>query len=424
LTYPLVPVRQLTKRVDSIDPSSRSRPTFRYIDISSIDREQNLISCAAEIAGDQAPSRARQLVGENDVLVSTVRPLLNAVALVPKDLDGEIASTGFCVLRPKLEAISPRYLFYFVRSESFVWSLLPHIRGANYPAVTDGDVKSVLIPLPPLSEQRRIIEILDRADSLRKMRVKVDAKAHRILQAMFIKRFGNPISNPKQWPLEPLHRLGKLDRGRSMHRPRNAPELFSGPYPFVQTGDITRAIGVLTSYTATYSEAGLQQSKIWPKGTLCITIAANIGQTAILGFDACFPDSVVGFVPKEGVHSEYIYGVFQFLQPLLETRAPRLAQRNINLQILRDLNIPAPPSELQEVFATEARLVWRLNSNLNGAKEIGSSLVRNLMHRAFTGQLTVRWRNLYNDDVIPETKEQANALGAPSERTLGCTATE
>ena len=98
------------------------------------------------------------------------------------------------------------------------------------------------------------------------------------------------------WPLYKLDQLGSLSRGRSRHRPRDAAHLYGGKYPFIQTGDVKHAHLYLREYSQTYSEAGLAQSRLWPAGTLCITIAANIADTAILAIDACFPDSIIGFV--------------------------------------------------------------------------------------------------------------------------------
>ena len=97
-----------------------------------------------------------------------------------------------------------------------------------------------------------------------------------------------------------LTEVGSVNRGKSKHRPRNAPELYGGPYPFIQTGDVKHANFFITDYTQTYSERGLAQSKLWQPGTLCITIAANIADTAILKIPACFPDSIIGFIPKKG----------------------------------------------------------------------------------------------------------------------------
>src|SRR5690606_38147340 len=101
------------------------------------------------------------------------------------------------------------------------------------------------------------------------------------------------------WEHVPLCELGNLDRGVSKHRPRNEPALLGGPYPLVQTGDVANSEGYIQNHLSTYTELGLKQSKLWPAGTLCITIAANIANTGILTYDACFPDSVVGFVPNE-----------------------------------------------------------------------------------------------------------------------------
>ena len=144
--------------------------------------------------------------------------------------------------------------------------------------------------------------------------------------------------------------LGELNRGVSKSRPRNKPGLLGGPYPLVQTGEVTAAELYITEYENTYTEEGLAQSKMWPKGTLCITIAANIAQTAILGFDSCFPDSVVGFIPYDQVTQIYMHYWFSFFQKILEEQAPQVAQKNINLKILSELDVMVPAMELQNQF--------------------------------------------------------------------------
>ena len=176
------------------DPRRNPNKPFLYVDISSIDRGLKVITSAPEILGADAPSRARKEICEGDVLVSTVRPNLNAVAVVPPGLNGQIASTGFCVLRPNREAIVGKYLFYFTTTPDFISILSSRVRGAHYPAVSDGDVKEIELPLPVLSEQRRIVEILDQADALRKKRAEADTMAVRILPALFYKMFGDPLA--------------------------------------------------------------------------------------------------------------------------------------------------------------------------------------------------------------------------------------
>ncbi|EOS35724.1 hypothetical protein C808_04465 [Lachnospiraceae bacterium M18-1] len=119
----------------------------------------------------------------------------------------------------------------------------------------------------------------------------------------------------------------------------------------IQTGEVAAANLYITSYVNTYSELGYQQSKMWKKGTLCITIAANIAKTAILGFDACFPDSIVGFNANEKANNVFIHYWFSFFQKILESQAPESAQKNINLKILSELKVIVPPIEKQEEFS-------------------------------------------------------------------------
>jgi len=171
-----------------------------------------------------------------------------------------------------------------------------------------------------------------------------------LVKSRFIELFGDPVYNTNKLPTKRLAELGSLDRGRSQHRPRNAPELLGGPYPLIQTGEVANAGLYITEYNNTYSELGLKQSKMWKAGTLCITIAANIAQTSILTFDACFPDSVVGFIPGDSISAIYMHYWFGFFQKILEEQAPQVAQKNINLKILSDLSVVVPNQEQQKDF--------------------------------------------------------------------------
>lgn len=150
------------------------------------------------------------------------------------------------------------------------------------------------------------------------------------------------------WEYVTLDKLGSVSRGRSKHRPRNDKALFGGKYPFVQTADVKAAELYLTDYTETYNERGLEQSKLWKAGTLCITIAANIADTAILGIDACFPDSVMGFIPFEGVSNvKFVKYAFDILQRDCQKISQGTAQDNLSWKKLSTINFPAPPIEIQ-----------------------------------------------------------------------------
>ena len=150
------------------------------------------------------------------------------------------------------------------------------------------------------------------------------------------------------WDYKILNELGTVSRGRSRHRPRNDNSLFGGKYPFVQTADVKAANFYLTDYTETYNEKGLEQSRLWKAGTLCITIAANIADTAILGIDACFPDSIMGFVPFEGVsNAKFIKYAFDMLQRDIKQISQGTAQDNLSWQKLETIKFPAPDIKIQ-----------------------------------------------------------------------------
>ena len=148
--------------------------------------------------------------------------------------------------------------------------------------------------------------------------------------------------------------LGVVGRGRSRHRPRHAPELYGGPYPFVQTGDIKASGGRITSHSQTYSEYGLAQSRLWPANTMVITIAANIAETAILTYPSCFPDSVVGFIADESkCDVRFVEYNFRVLRAKIqqENVGTGSVQDNINLQTLDELRFPLPPLPEQQAIA-------------------------------------------------------------------------
>lgn len=278
-----------------------------------------------------------------------------------------------------------KYVYYFLKGN---WNRLQ--QNKQYGSATNyirlDNITDLQIPLPPLPIQKRIAEILDAADALRRKDQELLQKYDALAQAIFLDMFGDPVKNEKGWETEKFEKLGTLDRGVSKHRPRNAPELLGGKYPLIQTGDVANSGGIITQYRSTYSEIGLKQSKMWSKGTLCITIAANIAKTGILDFDACFPDSIVGFKPNVRVsNSVFIQFWIGFLQKMLEDNAPESAQKNINLEILRNLDVINPPIELQNGFEKRIKQLNQIKSkNPNTGSD---SLFQTLLQKAFKGEL-------------------------------------
>ena len=283
-----------------------------------------------------------------NVLYSKLRPNLNKVVLPEKD---GFSTSELLPLRPDASVLNRDYLAVFLRSDSFVTWAVSKTAGAKMPRLGTKDLMNAEIPVPNIERQKEIAEKFKKLEQLISLRKQQLAKLDELVKARFVEMFGDPVKNTMDWEIKPLSELGELNRGVSKARPRNSPELLGGPYPLIQTGEVANAKTYITSFNSTYSEKGLAQSKMWPKGTLCITIAANIAQTSILTFDACFPDSVVGFISRNMTNELFIHYWFSFFQKILDEQAPQVAQKNINLKILSELNVIVPPLSLQNRFA-------------------------------------------------------------------------
>jgi type I restriction enzyme, S subunit len=258
---------------------------------------------------------------------------------------------GTKLFRPRTQCLDGKFAWHFLQTAK-----LPE---TGYDRKTKY-LESLKIPLPPLEEQRRIAAILDKASSLELLALRQQITIEEAEAHLFLDYLGSPFPKQTRWPVVRLCELGLLERGVSRHRPRNDPSLMNGPYPFVQTGDVAGCHRVIESFNSTYSEKGLTQSRLWPKGTLCITIAANIAKTGILGFEACFPDSVVGFQSDRPACITYVQCWMGFLQKHIEKMAPESAQKNINLEILRELHIPLPHAEALTRFHEQVLSLRRL----------------------------------------------------------------
>jgi type I restriction enzyme S subunit len=325
-----------------------------------------------------------------DVLLAKITPCFEngKIALATTSTEYAFGSTEFHVIRSRKEKLESRYLLYFLRQMRIRVDGESKMTGsAGQKRVPRIFLDELVIPLPSRDEQRRIAAILDKADAIRRKREQVLSLANDFLRSVFLEMFGDPIKNPKKWPLRRLGDLGVLDRGKSRHRPRNDPRLLGGPYPLVQTGDVARADRILEEYSSTYSEYGLAQSRLWPKGTLCITIAANIADTAILGMDACFPDSVVGFTPSDEVVIHYVQAWFGFLRDVISDKAPQSAQKNINLRILRDLEVPVPPIRIQLEHSKIVDLIYQSRKQQKDQLLDACELFAALSQRAFRSEL-------------------------------------
>lgn len=276
-----------------------------------------------------------------------------------------------------------KYFMYYLKSIHFKQQLSKFITGSAQLNFGPSHLKKMNMPLVSLKEQNDIVEKLSKVELLLDKYNGEIKLLDELIKARFVEMFGDPVVNDKKWEIRYFSDLGELKRGKSKHRPRNDPILLGGKYPLIQTGDVTNSNTYIKSYTSTYSEEGLKQSKMWKKGTLCITIAANIAESAILTFDACFPDSVVGFTPNGEVISLFIHYWLSFLQPILEENAPAVAQKNLNVATLEKVGVIVPPLELQNQFASFVQEIDKSRSRIQKSLEASQELFDSLMQEYF-----------------------------------------
>ena len=167
-----------------------------------------------------------------------------------------------------------------------------------------------------------------------------------------------------EWEETTLEGLGTFERGKSRHRPRNDPELFGESMPFFQTADVKAAVLHMTGASSFYSEFGVSQSRVWEPGTTCITIAANIAETAILGEPACFPDSIVGFTPYGPLtDSYYVKYLLDFNRARLTSAARGTTQDNLSLEKLLAQRFLIPGVRTRELVVDKLRPIDDLIEN-------------------------------------------------------------
>jgi type I restriction enzyme, S subunit len=335
-----------------------------------------------------------------DVLYGKLRPYLNKVLIADQP--------GYCtteILPLKAGShLDARYLFYWLKHPTFLTYVEVESHGLNMPRLGTDMGKAAPFVLAPRAEQVRIADKLDallaRVDACRDRLDRIPGILKRLRQSVLIAATSGELTKDwrrdkqvtDQWELVRLADVGELGRGKSKHRPRNDAQLYGGPYPFVQTGAIAQSGGLITQHSQTYSEFGLAQSKLWPLGTVCITIAANIADTAILTYPACFPDSVVGFVSDPAKSCpEFVKWSIDVIRDRLESFAPATAQKNINLAVLNDIQFRCP------ILDEQTEIVRRVKSLLAYAERIearcadASSRIDELtpatLTKAFRGEL-------------------------------------
>jgi type I restriction enzyme S subunit len=324
--------------------------------------------------------------------------------------------------------VSPDYAVFDVLGKHSVQFILERIKspdlvgqfaleskgiGSGFNRLYTDRFGQIAISLPPPSEQAAIARFLawatnrlDRAIGAKRriialLKEQKQAIIHRAVTqgldpSVPLKDSGIPWLGeiPEHWEVRRVKHVARISRGKFTHRPRNDPSLYDGPYPFIQTGAVAQAAKFITCFKQTLNEKGLAVSKLFPSGTLVMTIAANIGDVAILKFDACFPDSIVGFTPASDVDRDYLYLAFLCMRSELLREAPVNTQGNLNIERVGTMGLPLPSFTEQrriteEVVAETGAFTGSISSlerEITLLREYRTRLIADVV----TGKLDVR----------------------------------
>lgn len=354
----------------------------------------------------------KTLLHGGEILFSKLNCHKPRVWLVPIDEQIKVASTEFIPLSEwHSGSIDKTYFTFLLGSQVFIEYMTCFQTSVtnSHRRINPNDLWQTPIPLPSLAEQRAIAAYLDRScaaidaaiaakrgqiESLNELAASIVLKA--VTQGLdsscptTVTGLDWSPSAPAHWQIKQIKRMATLARGQFTHRPRNDPALYDGPYPFIQTGDITAADKYIRSYSQTLNEAGLSVSKMFPSGTLVMSIAANIGDVAILDFDACFPDSMIGMIPHAKTDLHYLYYLMRAMKPIMLRSAVLSTQLNINyVRIGTNFAAFPPYSEQKEIALYLEKKEGELSATKRIlAKQIDTLLAyrKSLIHECVTGQ--------------------------------------
>ncbi len=351
----------------------------------------------------EAPSRAKQRVKNLDVLISTVRPNLNGVAMVPQNLDDAIASTGYCVLRAVQSKLEPLYLLYWVQTETFINDMVLKATGANYPAVSDKTIKQSKIPLPPLKEQKKIAEILDAADSLRQKDKQLVEHYDRLSQSLFLDMFGDPVTNLKGWKVKKLKDLStKIHSGNT---PKGGSKVYVDKgVTFLRSQNVWKNRLELddVAYIDETTHRNMSKSSLKNKDILMTKTGRINTENSSLGRAAMFlgeddTANVNGHVYLIRLQENIINEFVLFILTSIEYRdyirsicVGGIDKRQLNKDHLENFPIISPPRVLQEKFVGQLKLIEKQKLLALKALKKSEDLFNNLLQQAFKGELTNR----------------------------------
>lgn len=333
-------------------------------------------------------------VPKGTLLISKVRPTRGAITVLDNDTN---VSAGFSRLK-----IASKFFYYVASQDKFLKYLGDRSTGSTYPTCKDEDILEYQFLCPvSISEQERISELLETVDAQIQQTegiIKTTEKLKKgLMQDLFTKGIGHAKFKetelgiiPSEWKVKRLSEVAEIKRGKFSHRPRNDPKFYGGNIPFIQTGDVVSSDGRISRFSQTLNERGSEVSKLFPSGTIIMTIAANIGDTGILSFDSCFPDSLVGITTKDEIDPIFLEYFLRTRKAYLNSIATKSAQKNINLEKLEPMSVVVPPAEEQEKISMILESVNEKEKFNKRLLEKQKQIKKGLMQDLLSGEVRVK----------------------------------
>jgi len=359
-----------------------------YIDISSVDNAEKKIISYQTVDAQDAPSRAKQLLKKDDIIVSTVRPNLNAVAVVENETDNlMVGSTGYCVLRCK-ENMDTRFLFNFCQSQYFVDDMSSQATGASYPAVSTAIVRNSLIPWYSIEEQREIAKTLDKLTTLISLRKQQLAKLDELVKARFVELFGDPEKNTFSWKEEELSEHLTVIGGYAFKSEQFSEE----GIPVLRIGNINSGFFKPVNLVYWEDDDTLSRYKMYP-GDLVMSLTGTVGKddygnVCILGndYDVYYLNQRNAKLELQDTMNKYYLSMLLKFEPIkkkLTGISRGVRQANISNKDILNLSVPIPPIELQNQFATFVEQTDKSKSAIQQSLEKLETLKKALMQKYF-----------------------------------------
>ncbi|MEU4626282.1 restriction endonuclease subunit S [Actinoplanes sp. NPDC023801] len=376
----LVPLGDLMAgRATTVNPARHTGEEFELYGIRAYDRG------GPDIVRGSAIGSPKQLVQPGDVLLSRIVPHLRRAWVVGPDTGRrKLASSEWIVFRSP--AVDPGYLRHLLLGDEFHASFMTTVAGVGGSLLRarPAFVAQIRVPVPPPAGQRRIAAMLSRAEALRARRREAGALLSELSGTLFPEMFGNPAGSRVRWPTVPLGALARVVRGASP-RPAGDPRYFGGTIPWLRISDVTAAAGrVVGQIRGTLTEAGRAKSVYLEAGTLVLTGSATVGVPKFLGTGACVHDGFLAFPDLSGrILADYLYGYFRIMRPHLSRLAPEGTQKNLNTAIVKALEVPVPPLDLQHEFRRRTAAVQQLEAAAGRSAAALDEMAGALRQRAF-----------------------------------------